>query len=273
MPQAEINGVPIHYQLHGQAAETIVFAHGLLWSERIFDDQVAAFQERYRCITFDYRGHGQTAVTRSGYDIETLYGDTVGLLERLRAVPCHFVGLSMGGIVGLRIGVRRPELLSSLALIATSADAETNEKKRRYRLLTTAARLFGLGIVADRALPFLFGKTFLTDPARANLRQRWRQAFIANRRFGAARAVIGVMNRKPFYDEIDRITVPTLVAMGEEDASISKERAERIHARIGGSRIAFIPRAGHTPTVEEPAAVNTLLEQFFSAIAAQKQQG
>jgi pimeloyl-ACP methyl ester carboxylesterase len=264
MPKIEINGVAIHYQIHGAGPETIVFAHGLLWSERIFDDQVAALKNRYRCITFDFRGQGQTEVTRSGYDIETLFSDTVGLIEALGAVPSHFVGVSMGGIIGLRIALRRPELLKSLALFATSADAETDENKRRYRLLTFIARWFGLSVVADRVMPVMFGKTFLSDPARAELKQQWRQNFIGNHRIGATRAVNGVVKREPIYEQIHRITTPTLIVMGDEDGAISQERAKRIHSQISGSKLVVLPRAGHTPTVEEPAAVNGLLGDFLS---------
>jgi 3-oxoadipate enol-lactonase len=59
-----------------------------------------------------------------------------------------------------------------------------------------------------------------------------------------------------------------LVARGDEDAAISMEQAKRIHSRIAGSKLAIIPRAGHTPTVEEPAIVNGLLENLFHPIQA-----
>ncbi|MGD1089353.1 MAG: alpha/beta fold hydrolase [Verrucomicrobiota bacterium] len=264
MPKIEINGTSIHYRICGDGPETIIFAHGLLWSGRIFDDQIAALQHRYRCVTFDFRGQGQSAVTRSGYDMETLFDDTVGLIKALDAVRCHFVGLSMGGIIGLWIAVRRPELLKSLALFATSADAETKENKRRYRVLTLVGRMLGLRIVANRVMPVMFGKSFLNDTTHAELKRQWRQSFIANHRLGVARAVIGVINRESIHDQINKITTPTLIAIGDEDAAISAERANRIHTQIAGSRFVIIPRAGHTLTVEEPAAVNKLLNDFLS---------
>jgi 3-oxoadipate enol-lactonase len=266
VPKIEINGVLIHYQIRGKGSETIVFAHGLLWSEKIFENQIDALQDRYRCISFDFRGQGQTAVTRSGYDMETLYADTTSLIEALGAAPCHFVGVSMGGMVGLRMAARRPELIKSLALFATSADVETEEKKKSYRTLTFIARIFGLRLVADRIMPVMFGKSFLNDPHRAGVRRQWRQNVMANRRIGITRAVIGVIERKPIYDQINKITAPTLIARGDEDVAISMEQANRIHSRIAGSKLAIIPHAGHTPTVEEPAVVNGLLENLLHSI-------
>ena len=264
MPKIEINGVPIHYEMQGEGTETIVFAHGLLWSGKMFEDQMAALKHRYRCISFDFRGQGQTAVIQSGYDMETLFADTVGIIETLIAAPSHFVGVSMGGFIGLRLALRRPDLIKSLALLATTADAETEDKKNRYRTLTRVARIFGLRMVADKVMSVMFGKTFLKDPLRAELKRHWRDNFIANRRIGLARAVKGVIDREPVYDHIHKITAPTLIAIGDEDAAIPVERVNRIHSCIAGSKLVIIPRAGHAPTVEEPAFVNRLLENFIS---------
>lgn len=265
VPKIEINGALIHYQIQGKGSETIVFAHGLLWSEKIFKNQIAAFQDRYRCLSFDFRGQGQTAVTRSGYDLETLYADTTALIEALGAAPGHFVGVSMGGMIGLRIAARRPELIKSLALLATSADAETEENRKRYRTLAFIARMFGLRVIANRVMPVVFGKSFLNDPQRVELKRQWRRNLIANRRIGIARAAMGVIEREPVHGELNKISAPTLVARGDEDMAISLEQAKRIHSRIAGSKLAIIPRAGHTPTVEEPAVVNGLLENLFQA--------
>jgi pimeloyl-ACP methyl ester carboxylesterase len=123
--------------------------------------------------------------------------------------------------------------------------------------------MFGLGVVAGRVMPVMFGKSFLNDPHRAELKRQWRRNLTANHRIGAARAVIGVIERESVYDQINKITAPTLVAIGDEDAAISREQANRIHSRIAGSKLVIIPRAGHTPTVEEPEVVNRLLEDWF----------
>jgi pimeloyl-ACP methyl ester carboxylesterase len=265
MPHLELDGASIHYQLRGQGAETIVFAHGLLLNERIFKDQVAALQQHYRCVTFDFRGHGQTSATRSGYDMETLYADTVGVIQELRATPCHFVGLSLGGIIGLHIAVRRPELLRSLVLFSTTADAETNHNKKLYRLLALVALLFGPRLVAGRAMPVMFGRTFLNDPARADLKREWRQHLIANRRLSVVGALNALISRQPIYEKLNQITTPTLIAVGEEDPAAPKGEAKRIHSQIKGSVLLRIPQAGHVITVEAPETVTRLLEGFFRA--------
>jgi 3-oxoadipate enol-lactonase len=266
MPKLQTNGATIHYEEHGSAAESLVFAHGLLWSGRMFDNQVQALQDRYRCITFDFRGQGQSEVTPSGYDIDTLSQDAAALIETLVDGPCHFVGLSMGGFVGLRLAIRRPDLLKSLMILESSADAEPEENLGKYRLLALIARWFGLRLVADQVMPIMFSETFLNDSTRTQQKDEWRQHMIANHRIGITRAVKGAIGRSSVYDQLDKISAPTLIIVGEEDVATVPAKAERMQARIPGSKLVRIPRAGHTSTVEEPEAVNVALEQFLESL-------
>src|SRR5262249_12035516 len=93
MPKLRVNGAELYYEDTGPGANPVVFAHGLLWSGRMFDAQVAALRGRHRCVTFDFRGQGQSDVTATGYDMETLTEDAAALIETLGIGPCHFVGL------------------------------------------------------------------------------------------------------------------------------------------------------------------------------------
>ncbi len=266
MPNLHINGADIHYEAHGAGLETIVFAHGLLCSGRMFDYQVQAFKDRYRCITFDFRGQGQSAVTASGYDIDTLTEDAAGLIETLQCAPCHFLGLSMGGFVGMRLALRHPDLVKSLMLLETTADPEPEENRSAYRRLNFIARWFGLRLVADRVMPIMFGEKFLNDPTRIKEKQEWRARMIANHRVGISRAVRGVIDRDGIYDQIDKIALPTLIVVGDQDSATVPEKSERMHARIRGSKMVVIPGAGHSSAVEEPAAVNQALAAFLSPL-------
>ena len=266
MPKLNVNGAAIYYEEHGTGPEAIVLAHGLLWSGRMFDEQVRALQDRYRCITFDFRGQGRSEVTASGYDMDTLTEDAAALIEALGCAPCHFLGVSMGGFVGQRLALRHPSLLKSLMLVETTADPEPEENKGRYRLLNVVARWVGLGVVANRVMPIMFGEKFLEDPARAQEREVWRQRLIANHRIGITRAVEGVINRSGVFDQLDRIALPTLIVVGDQDVATVPAKAERMQERIRGSKRVVIAGAGHTSTVEEPKAVNEALVAFLESL-------
>jgi len=263
MPRIQVPGADLYYEEQGTGPETIVFAHGLLWSGQMFAPQVEALRDRYRCVTFDFRGQGRSEVTRSGYDMDTLTADAVALIRALGCAPCHFVGLSMGGFIGMRLAIRHPELLRSLMLLETSADPEPQENLGRYGRLSFVARWLGFRLVAKPVFGIMFGRKFLEDPARVALREEYRRHLLANDRIGITRAVQGVIDRQGVYGELDRIRVPTLILVGDQDVATIPAKAERIQARIAGSTLRIIPGAGHTAPIEEPEAVNRALEDFL----------
>ena len=154
MPWMDVNGTRLYYEDTGGPGVPIVFSHGLLWSCRMFDKQVAALKDRYRCIAYDHRGQGQSDVSRvHTVDMDMVYEDAAALIEKLGVGPCHFVGLSMGGFVGMRLASRRPELLRSLMLLETSADPEPAENVPRYNLLNFIARWLGVKWTLKAVMP------------------------------------------------------------------------------------------------------------------------
>lgn len=266
MPEITVNGARLHYEESGSGPRTIVFAHGLLFSGRMFDAQVAALRDRYRVITYDLRGQGQSEATAGGYDMDTLSEDAAALIEALGAAPCHFAGLSMGGFIAMRLAIRRPELLRSIILLETSADPEPRENVPRYRLLNFIARWLGLGLVAGQVMPIVFGRKLLDDPARADERRELRRRLVTQHKVGISRAVRGVIDRQGVYDELDKIDLPTLIIVGDQDVATVPAKSERMHAKIRGSRLVVIPGAGHSSTIEEPEAVNRALTEFLDGL-------
>ncbi|HYB44168.1 MAG TPA: alpha/beta fold hydrolase [Candidatus Methylomirabilis sp.] len=261
------NGTRLHVEDTGGPGPPVVFAHGVLYSCRMWDAQVAALRGRHRCIAYDHRGQGQSAVPESGYDMETVAEDAAALLLNLGTGPVHFVGLSMGGFVGMRLAARRPELIRSLVLLDTSADPEPAENLPRYRMLATIARWLGQRPVAGSVLKIMHGRSMRADPARTAELETWRRRLIASDRTGAVRAVRGVFERLPVRDELGRIRIPTLVGVGEEDTATVPARAEAIAAAIPGARLVRIPRAGHMSPIDNPGFVSAELLGFLAAVA------
>lgn len=261
MPTANLNGAQIHYEDTGGVGEPVVFSHGLLFSGAMFEAQVAYLRDRYRCIAFDHRGQGRSGVTESGYDIETLTADAAELIKALDAAPCHFVGLSMGGFVGLRLAAREPELLKSLTLLETSADPEEPRNAPRYRLLNLVARWVGLWAVIGRVMPIMFGHSFLSDPKRADERRRWSKAITSNDRVGITRAVKCVIEREGCAELLGKIEMPVGIGVGDEDLATGPEKSERMHRAIKGSELVVFEGAGHSSSIETPDQVSALIER------------
>lgn len=266
MATIKVNGASLNYTDTGGDKPAVVLSHGLIMSNAMFAAQIERLSHRYRCIAYNHRGQGGSEVTESGYDMETLSEDAAALIMELSAGPCHFVGLSMGGFVGMRLAARHPKLITSLTLLETSADAEPDENKPKYRMLNFIARWFGLGLVAGQVMPILFGKSFMSDPARAAERALWRKHIVSNHRIGITRAVKGVIDRKSVLDELEQVACPTLVAVGDEDTATVPEKSERIAARINGAKLTIIPNAGHSSTIEQPDFVSDIIETFIDEI-------
>jgi pimeloyl-ACP methyl ester carboxylesterase len=264
MPKVRVNGANLYYEDSGGAGKpVIVFSHGLLFSCRMFDAQVAALKDQYRCIAYDHRGQGQSEVTTGGYDMENLYQDAAGLIEALGIAPCHFAGVSMGGFMGMRLAARRPDLIRSLILMETSADPEPEENRGKYRLMALVFRYLGAGLVANRVMRIMFGKAFVDDPARIAERTLWKERISSGDRKGIYESVMSVVNRNGIYEEIDRITAPMLIMVGDSDVATVRSKAERIQAKIPTSRLVIIPRAGHSSPIEEPEFVNQQIRDFL----------
>jgi pimeloyl-ACP methyl ester carboxylesterase len=269
MPMLELADTRLYYEDTGPGStgETIAFSHGLLWSTALFAPQIAALRGRYRCVAWDHRGQGRSAADhRKTIGIELVWQDAVQLLERVAGAPVHFVGLSMGGFVGMRTAARRPDLVRSLALLDTSADPEPIENVSRYRLLVRVTRALGPRVVARSAAPILYGRTILADRARRADVARFLGVNTARRDIW--RATNGVIDRAGIHCELSRVTAPTLVVVGEEDVATVPAKAERIRAAIAGASLVRIPRAGHSSPVEEPAAVTAALESFLATVRA-----
>jgi pimeloyl-ACP methyl ester carboxylesterase len=266
MPRIRVDGAELHCEDSGGAGEPVVFAHGLLWSTTLFRFQVQALRSEYRCIAFDFRGQGRSEVTGTGYDMDTLTRDTEQLITSLGASPCHFVGLSMGGFVGMRLALRRPDLLRSLALLDTAADAEPLLNRPKYAAMGAISRLVGFGPFVSEVERIMFGKSFLEDPSREAMRRDLRGQLLRNDRTGTPRAVSGVIWRSGIENEVRRISVPTLVLSGDEDVAVAPARSRRTAEAIPGARFQTVPRAGHSAPLENPDAVTEALRAFFAEV-------
>src|SRR5215475_6931742 len=259
------NDVQLAVEDSGEGGPTVLFSHGLLYSLRMWDEQIAALRSRFRCVAYDHRGQGQSEAPATGLDMDTLTDDAAALIAALRLGPVHFVGMSMGGFVAMRVAARRPELVRSLVLIDTSAGPEPAENIPRYRRLEWVARWFGTWPVASRVEAIMHGASARKDPARAADLRAWRERLLRTDAVVMNRAVEGVLTRESAVPLLPRIRCPTLVMVGEEDVATVPARAEELAAGIAGARLVRVPRAGHMSPIDAPEAVTAELRAFLEA--------
>lgn len=273
MTLVAVNGIQLNITDSGPPpgkpdAPVLVMGHGLLFGTSMWRHQVEALRADYRCVAIDWRGQGCTPATADGYDMDSLFEDAVALIEHLDVGPVHYLGLSMGGFVGLRLGARRPDLVRSLTLIDTSAGPEDPEKVRKYRLMATVYGLLGFKPLIGQVAPIMFTPAFIaTDEGRATV-ETWVGELAQQDRKGVKKAIRGVTDRLPLGDEIRSITAPTLVIVGSEDVATPVAKAEAIASAIAGSRIDVLAGVGHVSTLEDPARINACVRSFLEGLPA-----
>ena len=262
MPTLALNGARLHYDLHGDGPETLVFIHGLMLASESWHHQVEAFRDRYRILTFDLRGQGRSEMTPDGLDLESLAADAAAVIDALVQGPVHLIGFSMGSFVAMRVAARRPELVKTLTLIGPSAEAEEPGNLPRYALLIRLVTAFGPGVAIGPLMKILFGDTFLNQPSARPVRARWR-AYLRRLPRSLARAAQASAGRASITGELAAIRAPVLVVSGAEDRPVSPARARAVAETISGARFVTMAATGHAVMIERPDAFNSLLADFI----------
>jgi 3-oxoadipate enol-lactonase/4-carboxymuconolactone decarboxylase len=258
MPLIEANGVALRYELTGpEHGPVVAFSNSIGSTLEMWAAQVRALSGRYRCLTYDTRGHGRSPVVGREATIDDLADDLAGLLEALGIEKAHVVGLSLGGMTAQAFGVRHPGRTKSLVLMATAAQLGTPESWQE-RAATVRAK--GMTAIADAVLARWFTPAFASDQADVVASWRERFAAIAPEGYSACCAAIRDMDLR---EAIRAIAAPTLIIAGADDPSTPPPVMEDIRARIPDAELVVLPRAAHLLAVERADVVNAHLMAFL----------
>ncbi|MBO1075623.1 alpha/beta fold hydrolase [Roseomonas marmotae] len=231
-------------------AYPLLLLPGLLCDVRLWRDQIAALKDVAACQVADTTqdaGLGEMA------------------LRALAMAPPRFAlaGLSMGGYLALEIMRRAPERVTRLALMDTGARPDTEEQSRRRRGLMSLTRSGQFKGVTPRLLPSLLHPAHIDGPLGFEVREMaervGREAFLRQQQ--------AILHRPDSRPDLPRITVPTLVVVGEQDVLTPPELSEEMAAAIPNARLVRIPEAGHLPPMEQPERVTSLLRDWLAGAA------
>ncbi len=265
METLTLRGIHYAFEVIGEG-EPVLLAHCLTWNHHDYDDIVQALGEGYRLILPDQRGHGQTGYPAEPYGLADMAEDLYQLIEHLGVGPVHYVGHSMGAMMGPLLALTHPEALRSLTLIGGSAIPEPEERLAGYRQLVGAVRAGGAAQVVDRLVGLFFSEA--SRAKRQAAIARYRQDFLSNDPEGLYWTAEAVFTRSNLLDQLPEVQVPTLVIVGAEDVVTPVERAHELAKGIPDARLLVIPQVGHFTTVEAPYTVAGALQDFWTLIAA-----
>ncbi|HEX4552607.1 MAG TPA: alpha/beta hydrolase [Xanthobacteraceae bacterium] len=265
------DGIKLYYEEVGSGIP-IVWVHEFAGDYRSYEPQLRYFGRRYRCIAYNARGYPPSDVpeTVERYSQDRARDDIRCVLDALKIDRAHIVGLSMGGFATVHFGFTYPERARSLVVAGCGYGAEPAKRQQFLEeTAATAKRIEDLGM-AKAAEGYALG------PSRVQMQnkdprgwQEFAEMLKGHSTLGSALTQRGVQNRRPsLYDLTDKmktITAPTLIMTGDEDFPCL-EPGLLMKRTIPTAGLVVMPNSGHAINLEEPAAFNRHLEEFFHAV-------
>jgi 3-oxoadipate enol-lactonase len=258
--QIMANGIRMNYELSGnKGAPVVVLSHSLSSNLLMWNPQMATLNPNFRVLRYDTRGHGGTEAPSGSYTLELLAEDVVGLLDALGMDQVHFVGLSMGGMIGQCLVLNHPHRLKSLVLCDTASIIPAEAQPMWHERLDKV-RKKGMGALSEETMERWFTPAFLRQnpPMVKFIREQFLATPVAGY-IGCAEAI----QRLNYLDRISAIKIPTLILVGEEDPGTPVSASEAMQERIAGSALVVFPSARHLSNVEQADLFNAALLKFL----------
>jgi len=259
MPLIDAAGIRQFYRMDGaDGSPVLVFSHSLGCDHSQWDAQAADFQDKFRVLRYDIRGHGATDVTSGEYTIEKLARDVLAIADALAIPQFAFCGLSLGGMIGQWLAAYAPGRLTHVVLANTASRySDPSIMENRIRIVME----HGVAAIAEAVMQRFFMARNLQNnpPAVANIRR----VLLATNPSGYAGCCAAVRDLNQ-TSILASIRTSTLIIAGEYDQSTPwKGPGETMAREIPQARVRQLPTA-HLSNVEEPDLFNAALRQFLS---------
>jgi 3-oxoadipate enol-lactonase len=261
----KLNNCIINYAERGLPQGTpVVFVHGFPFDHTMWEPQMKALPNHFRAITYDVRGHGASEVGDGQYTIEFFVDDLIALLDHLVIDKVILCGLSMGGYIALRAYERHPGRFKAMVFCDTKSEADSNEAKIKRSATLRTVKSDGVGVFADEFVKAIFAaETFRTHP---EVVESIKSTILSNSPIGICGAAIALATRTDTSGVLSKISVPTLILVGEEDKLTPPAASEAMHRQIAGSELHVIGHAGHMSNLENAPEFDKHLIEFLHRI-------
>lgn len=262
--QITVNGLKVHYTFDGpEGAPVVTMSNSLASNLSMWDPQIPVLTPRYRVLRYDTRGHGGTDAPAGPYSLDDLTEDLRALLQALGITRTHFVGLSMGGMIGQIMALKYPQMLQSLALCDTMSRVPTEAKPLWDERVHTAESR-GMEPLVEPTVARWFTEPFRQQgaPVLDQVRTMIRTTPPAG--YAGCCQAIAALN---LTDRLKEISLPTLIIVGEDDPGTPVSASRTIHEQIKGSELVILKSAAHLSNLEQPTAFNQALTNFLAKVS------
>jgi 3-oxoadipate enol-lactonase len=250
---------PLHHRESG-SGDPVVLVHAIGCDLSMWDQLARDLEGHHRVVRVDVRGHGASPVPPRPYSLAQLADDVAAVLDRCGIAKAHWVGLSMGGMIGQAFALAHPARLDRLVL-ANTTSSYGPEGAKMWEARAKAVDEGGMAAITDLAMTRYFSDTFREESPQAV--ERVRRRFLATSAAGYAGCCDAIRNLD-FDARLREIEAATLVIAGEKDAGTPVAMSERIVEGVRGAELAVIAGAAHLSAVEKPQEFNALVRRFLA---------
>lgn len=258
MNTLEANGIFIRYLVEGDGP-WVTLSHSLCTDLSMWDRLADVLKDRFTVLRYDTRGHGGSGAPEGDYSFDQLTGDVLGLLDALGVPRTHFVGLSMGGMIGQHLALHAPQRLDKL-VIASSTSRVPPEAGPLWDERITLARAAGTAALSEATLARWFTAPFRA--ARPDIMARI-AALIGATPVAGFVGCGAAIRRLDLSDQLVAIAKSTLVIVGADDPGTPPAASEVIANAIPGARLEVLAAASHLCCIEQADAFNRLVGDFL----------
>ncbi len=262
MAKIQVNDIQIDYEVEGEGPPLLLI-YGLAGRGNGFRHQIPALSEKFRTITFDNRGVGESGQPEEPYSISGMADDAAGLLDGLGIASACVFGVSMGGMIAQELALRHPDRVRKLALGCTHCGIKNCIPSPKWvtEIFKTLPGKPREQAVRD-SVPFNFSPH--TQQHRPDLIEAEIERMIPNgQRPHAYENQVRAIYSFDAFDRLGEIRIPTLILTGKDDVLIPPENSRMLAGRIPGARLVEFENAGHLFFIEQAELVNQALLEFF----------
>jgi pimeloyl-ACP methyl ester carboxylesterase len=254
MPYSTRNGVKTYYELSGEGFP-LVLMHANPFDRRMFIYQVAHFSTYFRVINIDLRGYGYSDKPATTVTMADLCDDVVAVCKQEGVREAVFAGVSVGGVMGLQLGLDHPEIFRALVLVGCSSQPGDRYQSRIDGYMQQGVEKFHVQHLTD-----LVSKDFPQTKLGKYLLGMHTE--MDGRLSAPAIAeIFHALQNRDLTARLPELKMPVLIINGEFDNSL--KRSKEMSTKIAGAEHQVITGAGHACCLEDPAAFDEIVMRFL----------
>jgi 3-oxoadipate enol-lactonase len=258
--KTRIGDIDISYEISG-SGPWLTLSHSLAAHLGMWEPLLSQLNQHFTVLRYDIRGHGQTQASEAPYSLTQLAQDAYGLLQQLGVKRTHWIGLSLGGMIGQTLAIQHPEVLDRVVIANSTARGAPNAAQM-WADRAALARAQGMGALVQPTLSRWF-----TDPFRERHPDVMSHigAMIGQTPVEGYAGCCAAIAQLDTLDDLQQLQLPCLVLVGDQDMATPPAMSEQMHQHWPNSQFTVLKDAAHLSSVEQAQAFNEAAIRFLQA--------